>query len=39
MGESSKICMNPDARLQQLKRIKLDFLRAKVIGDYVFVRR
>lgn len=27
----------PDARLQQLKRIRLDFTRMKVIGDYVFV--
>src|SRR5215472_11965720 len=27
----------PDARLEQLKRIKLDFIRMKVIGDYVFV--
>jgi hypothetical protein len=27
----------PDARLQQLKRIKQDLIRAKVIGDYVFV--
>jgi hypothetical protein len=26
----------PDARLEQLKRIKLDFIRMKVIGDYVF---
>ena len=26
----------PDARLGQLKRIKLDFVRMKVIGDYVF---
>jgi hypothetical protein len=26
----------PDARLGQLKRIKLDFIRMKVIGDYVF---
>lgn len=26
----------PDARLAQLKRIKLDFIRMKVIGDYVF---
>ena len=25
------------ARLQQLKRIKLDFIRMKVIGDFVFV--
>lgn len=27
----------PAARLEQLKRIKLDFIRMKVIGDYVFV--
>lgn len=27
----------PDARLEQLKRIKQDFIRAKVIGDHVFV--
>jgi hypothetical protein len=26
----------PDARLGQLERIKLDFIRMKVIGDYVF---
>src|SRR5215472_7752319 len=26
----------PDARLEQLKRIKLDFIRMKVIGDSVF---
>ena len=26
----------PDARLEQLKRIKLDFIRMKMIGDYVF---
>jgi hypothetical protein len=26
----------PDARLPQLERIKLDFIRMKVIGDYVF---
>jgi hypothetical protein len=26
----------PEARLQQLKRMKLDFIRMKVIGDYVF---
>jgi hypothetical protein len=27
----------PDQRLGQLERIKLDFMRAKVVGDYVFV--
>jgi hypothetical protein len=27
---------DPDERLAQLKRVKLDFIRMKVIGDYVF---
>jgi hypothetical protein len=27
----------PDARLSQLQRIKQDFIRAKIISDYVFV--
>jgi hypothetical protein len=27
----------PDQRLGQLEQIKLDFMRAKVVGDYVFV--